>query len=138
MIQITEWTIFSFFVKKVFNYLMTHFHLPTEENLQGNIPSSLHGDRLSSIWIGLFQKDVGHWVPVAWDSSDQTSGNSRHILWNITLQNTPYVLLQINDKAPIELHESESHHSKPNKKRQKSSSVKTWTFGFRAETKILE
>lgn len=32
--------VFSFFVKKVFNYLMIYFYLPVEENLQGNMVPS--------------------------------------------------------------------------------------------------
>lgn len=38
-------------MKKVFNYLMEYFHLPIEENFQGNMLPSLHGDKLSFFTI---------------------------------------------------------------------------------------
>lgn len=44
--EITERSIFSFFVRKVFNYLMTYFYLPVEEHLQGSMVPCLHGDKL--------------------------------------------------------------------------------------------
>lgn len=39
--SLNNWmVVFSFFVKKVFNYLMIYFYLPVEENLQGNMVPS--------------------------------------------------------------------------------------------------